>query len=378
MNPLSRRNRPWAVPVVAATVIFSIGALANLIPAHADTPNLPTLTPAELLAKARTAQVGALSGTIELTSNLGLPSTSALSSSLGGSSTTSLATLLAGTHSAAVWMDGADHLRLATTQPLAETNWVRNGNDLWSYDSATLRATHATLSSTTESVDQPSANPEIQDPEKTPSQFAQELLNEVTPSTDVSVATPTYIDNRPVYELVLSPKDAGSTVKDAVISVDGATGVPLSVRIDAKSGSSPAFRFGFSKVSFDKPSPSIFNFTPPPGSTVVEAASPGELVNPAAEGHDRLRRQAPGTVAPDAKQQVTTIGEDWSTVAIVSGGSLPAQLTTLFNGAPTVKVGSQSGRVVTTNLVNAILLDDGRIAIAALTPDAMAAAIAAG
>ena len=63
----------------------------------------------------------------------------------GGGSGTSVASLLAGTHSAQVWMDGPDKIRVVTAAPLAETNWIRNGTDVWSYDSATLTATHATV-----------------------------------------------------------------------------------------------------------------------------------------------------------------------------------------------------------------------------------------
>jgi hypothetical protein len=48
----------------------------------------------------------------------------------------------------------------------------------------------------------------------------------------------------------------------------------------------------------------------------------------------------------------------------------------MFTGAPTVKVGSQNGRLVTTKLFSAILLDDGHLVIGALTPDALVAAAA--
>lgn len=419
MNLFTGRNRRWVVPAGALTAALSIGAVVNLVPAHADTPNLPALTPAELLAKVRTAQVSTLSGTLELTSNLGLPSTGALSSSLGGSSTTSLATLVSGTHSADIAMDGPDHLRVTTAKPLAETNWVRNGNDLWSYDSDTLRATHAALSPTSstdpakpaDGSTDPADPAEGPTPEQTPAQFAQYLLDQVTPSTTVTVDTPKYIDNRPVYELVLSPKVANSTIQDAVVSVDAATGVPLAVRIDATSGSNPAFQFGFTHVTFDKPDPSTFDFTPPPGATVVQAASPADLVNPPSGGAVHYRRFRAGVmkrhpmpadpndpaappmvsggqlvggpvsldpVQPGQQQKPTMLGEDWSTVAVLGSGSLPPQVMMLFNGAPTITVGTHEGRVLTTKLLNAILLDDGRLAVGALTPSALAAAVAAG
>ena len=99
-------NRRWAVPAIALLGVLGVGAIPPLFQsAGASTPDLPTLSPAELLAKARTAQVTSLSGTVTLTSNLGIPSLG----SLGGRGLTSLTDLLAGQHSAKVWIDGVDH-----------------------------------------------------------------------------------------------------------------------------------------------------------------------------------------------------------------------------------------------------------------------------
>src|SRR3954471_19990924 len=129
-----RLTRHWAVPGLALLTMLGVGTLPHVIgSAGADTPDLPALTPAELLAKAKTAQVTFLSGTVALTSHLGLPSLDTLG--VGGGSSTSLTSLLSGKHSADIWVDGPDHVRIATAAPLAETNWIRNGSDLWSYDS---------------------------------------------------------------------------------------------------------------------------------------------------------------------------------------------------------------------------------------------------
>jgi outer membrane lipoprotein-sorting protein len=371
------------VPLVVLAAVLGTAAVVNLRPVSAS-PDLAPISATDLVAKARAARLTTLSGTVTLTSNLGLPNADVLSSSLGGSSTTTLATLLAGTHSADVWMDGPDHLRIATAKPLAETNWIRNGNDLWSYDSATLRATHATIvpSSGAETPDPA----EAAEPATTPAQFAQSLLDQVTPSTDVRVDPPGVVDGRPVYQLVLEPKTPGSTVRDVVISVDAATGVPLAVQVDAMSGSNPAFKFGFTKISLDKPAASTFVFTPPPGSTVVQASSPSQLIVPRGE-HRRYRGDA-GPLGPDAAPstgaaggetaKVSTVGSDWSSVAILAPGTLPPGVSAVFANATAVTVGAQHGRLVRTPLFSAVLLDDGRVAIGALTPDALVAAIPPG
>jgi outer membrane lipoprotein-sorting protein len=382
MALLSRRHRRWAVPFAALATFSGIGIVGNLVPAGADVPDLPKLTPAELVAKARAAHVDALSGTIELTSNLGLPAVGALSGSVGGSSTTTLTSLLAGTHAADVWFDGPDHVRVATAKPLAETNWIRNGEDLWSYDSVTRRATHATMPA--DQVDAPEAAdvPDAAEgPETTPAQLAQRLLDDVTPSTEVRVDTPRYVDGRPVYELVLSPKASASTVADAVISVDAATGLPLAVRIDAKHGSDPAFRLAFSHIRLKRPAASMFDFSPPPGATVVQAGSAGELINPVQrdrgdrEEHHHGDAPAPSTPEPGSSSTPTTVGEDWTTVAIIAASSVPSQARQLFGAIPLTTIGGQRGRLVTTALVNAILLPDGRLVVGAVTPDALVAAL---
>src|SRR5262249_59660614 len=123
----------------------------------AGAADLPPLTAAELLAKVRTAQVPPLSGTLTLTSNLGLPSLSSVGALGGSAAGTSLADLLSGSHSAKVWFDGPQHVRVATSAPMQETNIIRNGSDVWRYDSTTLTAPPTTLSHGTHTTSIPTS-----------------------------------------------------------------------------------------------------------------------------------------------------------------------------------------------------------------------------
>jgi hypothetical protein len=182
-----------------------------------------------------------------------------------------------------------------------------------------------------------------------------------------------------------------------VISVDSATGIPLAVRIDARGSTTPAVDVQFTKVSFDKPAASTFAFTPPPGATVEETTDPASLLPLGGfrgHGHGN-RNEAPdkgeaptvltppsaptpssGPVKTPSGTQVTTVGTAWESVAIISGLNVGRQFQTLFANSPTVAVGSHSAQLVSTSLLNALVLDDGRIAVAAMTPDAIAAAVA--
>ena len=67
----SRRFARW-IPAIAAPI--AIGAAVVLVPLQANAAvDLPDLTPEELLELAASSDVDALSGTIEQTSELGLP-----------------------------------------------------------------------------------------------------------------------------------------------------------------------------------------------------------------------------------------------------------------------------------------------------------------
>src|SRR5437763_1711343 len=84
----------------------------------------------------------------------------------------------------------------------------------------------------------------------TPDQLVTDLLDQITPSTNVSVTTPAYVADRPVYELVLAPHAAESTIDHVDIAVDAANGMPLQVEVVAKGQSKPAVQLGFTSIDY--------------------------------------------------------------------------------------------------------------------------------
>jgi outer membrane lipoprotein-sorting protein len=402
MTPRSRRRLRWLVPVAAISATSIAAALPNVVPVGADpVPVLPVLTPAQLLAKVRDAHVTTLSGDITVRSNLGLPDLGPLG--VGGGT---FLDLLTGTHVAHMWVDGTDHLRLALDSAGAETDWIRNGSDVWAWDSSTQSVKHATLDTLAkhagslgngDSDPAPSSLPlAVGDP----TQAADALLAAIDPSTDVSVRTPGYVAGRPVYELVVAPKSPNSTIADGVISVDSATGTPLAVRIDAKSSATPALNVTFTTVSFDKPAASTFDFTVPPGAQLTEVANAADLLPLGRFGAGQRRvhvKTAPGvqtstpidpaagsvpsaitprdTGQPGGGPRVKLTGSNWDAVAIISNLPLGRQFQQLFSGSPAVTVGSVSGHLLSTSLINVLILDDGRIVVGAVTPAALESAV---
>jgi outer membrane lipoprotein-sorting protein len=395
VTAMTRRRRrrlvAWSVPAALVIGVAAVGMAPKLMPASADpVPNLPTLTPAELLVKAATANVQTFSGHVTLDANLGLPDLGSLGAAVG---TGTAFDFLSGSHTASVAVDGPDHVRVALPSIGAENDWIRSGNDLWAWNSRNQSVTHVTIPADVAGK----ADTAATTAPPTPDQLAQQLLAAVDPSTAVSVETPGYVAGRPVYELVLTPRSADSTVQNASIAVDAATGMALDAKITAKGATSPALELGFNDISFDQPAASTFQFTPPPGATVTQASTPSAILGLGGDGpilHEGRRvgrkvvpsngtEAAPApTPAPPAVDShlpsgTTVVGTAWDSVVITKSVPLNGPIGGILSDAQTVTTPAGTGRLITTSLVNVIVLPDGRVAAGAVTPQALAAAIPA-
>jgi hypothetical protein len=168
----------WIAPVVVTGVIAAGRRRPRLADASDAAAELPPRTAAELLQAVSNAEVDGLSGTVVATSKLGLPE---LPASTGGSAV-SLPGLFAGSTTARVWKAGEDRSRIAVDAAFAEYDVVRDGSEVWTFDSASSDVTHLTL-------------PEGQEPAPvegaaTPLDAAERLLASVEPTTEVTVGRP--------------------------------------------------------------------------------------------------------------------------------------------------------------------------------------------
>ena len=369
-----------AVPAVVA-VVAVVGGVATT--ASAD---LPEKTPQEVLALAGASDVTSFSGTVAQSSDLGLPDISGIAGSAGGGSgsggssgsgssgsdaagafdATSALELLTGSHTARVYANGADKVRVQVLDQLAERDVVRNGDDLWLYDSNDSSAVHSTLPAESDaaSSDVPTTIP-------TPDELAAEFLSAVDPTTDVSLGADTSVAGRSAYDLVLTPRTEATLVGSVSIAVDSETGMPLQVEVFARGVSSPAFEVGFTDLSLDAPSASLFDFTPPAGTDVTEKDLSGaghDGTGPVAGG------AASGTGAADADKPVVT-GEGWDAIVETTIGGDLSDLTSnpLFAQLAAPVAG---GSALQTTLVSVLLTDDGRLLAGAVPIDALQAAAA--
>ena len=366
------QHRPalrWSVPVLAAVLLAVGGSAVGLLTAAAR-GGLPDRSPAQLLVDVQEARIGGLSGTIVQNSDLGLPSLPGV----GGSGSSDMASLVAGSHTLRLWYADPNHVRLALLGSLGESDLVRNGKDLWSWSSKDKSATHHTVALSSESAPHSlaSASP------MTPQQAADAALKAVTPSTKVSTDGTAVVAGRSAYELLLQPRDTGSLVGSVRIAIDGAAHVPTRVQVFARGAGKPAFEVGFTSFDPSAPPASVFRFNPPPGTTVTQ--SPSHASGPdAAQGRpEQMPNLRPSSAAP------TIVGTGWTTVVVATlpAGSTTASpsasssFTRILEALPRVSGSWGSGHLLRGSLFSALLTSDGRVAVGAVPPNALYAALA--
>lgn len=341
------------MPALVAGVVVAAGAVAVPIAANASAV-LPDKTAAQVIALVARERVAAFSGTIEQTSDLGLPSVQGLSEggqgsvsgSGSGQATASVLELLTGSHSVRVFVDGPKNLRAQVMDQLAERDVIRHGNDVWVYDSQAGTAEHATIPAKSGT-----RLPGDAVAPTTPAQLADLLLAKLEPTSSVTVDQQVSVAGRAAYDLVLEPRSGDSLLGSVRIAVDGATGMPLRVQLTARGSDTPAVSVGFSSLTLARPAASLFDFTPPKSATVKQVAAPvkkAQGVAPQAKANDRKKPKA------------VVSGSGWDSVIVVSGAT---QLSSLQSSPQFAELTATvaGGRLLHTSLVNILFLDDGRI-----------------
>ncbi|MEO6201164.1 MAG: sigma-E factor regulatory protein RseB domain-containing protein [Cryobacterium sp.] len=332
----------WA-PAAVAAVVVTAGALSIPLQAGAAV-DLPDKTPHEVMTMVGESTVRSLSGTVEQTSNLGLPDLSA-----GGShaieGAASALELLTGSHTLRVFVDGPDKSRVQVLDGLAERDMIRNGSDVWFWDFRKNTATHlAVPENDTSDLVKP-------DDARTPGTLAQHFLDAVDTSTTVTVDKDTQVAGRSAYDLVLTPRSKDTLVGSVSIAVDSETGLPLRVQVTARGETEPAFQVEFTKLNLQTPNADLFSFEPPPGATVKEQALPERAAKDDHQpGNDASARDFPGDVS----------GTGWDSVIELPAGTASDELTSspLF---AQVTEAVDGGRVLSTTLMNVLITGDGRI-----------------
>ncbi|MFF5780146.1 outer membrane lipoprotein carrier protein LolA [Streptomyces virginiae] len=387
----SRKAARYAVPVAVAGVA---AATVAMVPAFANAggPDLPKVTAQQLIEKVAASDVQQLSGTARITTDLGLPKIA--SGLLGGGGIAGgsanpedkVAQLANGSHTLRVAADGPDRQRLTFLDGKDEYSLIHNGDDVWGYDSKSNEVFHEKNAEAGKGKDGGKEHKTADRLAASPQKLAEEILKAAGPTTDVSVGDTAQVAGRDAYQLVLKPKQSGSTVGSVQIAVDAKNGVPLRVQLLSAQGGKPIVDAGFTKVDFAKPAADTFAFTAPKGAKVTEGVD--EAGKGGAAEHWKALESFPGlgglTGGAGEKGDVKVLGEGWSTVARIDSG-VDRSLKDLEKDKNTPKEAKQfldslgdkvtgkfgEGRVLSTRLVNALITDDGKVYVGAVTKDAL-------
>ncbi|RJT97350.1 hypothetical protein D6T65_13385 [Arthrobacter frigidicola] len=345
--------------IVPAVIVAASVVGPNLAQAS---PKLPAKTAQELLELVADSTDSAFTGTLEQSSELGLPELQSVGP--GGRSTDGPAAaleLLTSDHTAQVSIDGPDKARVQVQDRLGERNVILNDDEVWYYDFREQEAAHAVRPA--ETTEAPMAEA------YTPGQIAEKFLSTIDPSTEITVGDNARVAGRTAYELVLTPSTDDTLVGAVSLAVDSETGVPLSFTIAAQGQAEPAFSVAFSTIDFSAPQAGLFEFAPPAGTTVTEV--------PVKEHRDHdMPDRDPGT-------EPTVLGEGWSSIVALPAGSA----TDVFTATPSSEDAAEAqallqqaflqvdgGRVLQTSLVTVFIADDGRVFAGAVGADQLIAA----
>jgi outer membrane lipoprotein-sorting protein len=353
------KKSAWLPAVIAPVVVAGAVAAPMIANAASDPIAGKSPTAAAVIASIAESSDAQYSGKLVQTSDLGLPElpTGSGGSSLEGNASDALG-LLTSSHTARVYVDGADKQRVQLTQQLAEQDLVRNGSDVWTWDSKERTATHVVLPKDATTPKSGTA---------TPSDIAKQAIDAITPSTKVSKPKDVRVAGHDAWQITLTPKSSGTLVGSVRLAVDQQTGLPLRATIEAKGQSDPAVQVGFTSLQYGAPAARLFDFTPP-SNAKVETKDLSDA--PAHEKGDAQHRNAP------AGDEPTFTGKGWSTIAELPKGTVDQstlgddtsglldQLTKTVDG----------GRAVQTSLVSVYLTDDGRVLAGAVPVSALVAA----
>ncbi|MFG3252083.1 DUF2092 domain-containing protein [Streptomyces sp. NPDC048172] len=396
-----RKAFRYGVPVAIAGVA---AATVGLVPALADAgdPDLPKITAEELVAKMAKSDVDQVSGTVKISTDLGLPSLPGGSGSQGGpfgggggggdeegkdgkgekpsaAPQKKLTELASGEHTLRVAADGPDKQRVSIVEDAAEYSLIHNAGDLWAYDSGSNSAWHAKAPKGVKGGKAETKHEKM--PDLTPEKAAKEALKAAEKSgTSASVDGTAKVAGRDAYQLVLTPKDApDTTVGEIRIAVDADNGAPLKFSLTPKSGGKAVVDIGYKKVDFGKPDGGTFDFKPPKGTKVTE---------------EKLDKKA-DRAAPQGKPDLSGLdivgkGATWNKVAKFDTGTLAGSVGKENGGMKGLGKGESAqaeklldsftdeakgdfgtGRVFSTRLVNALMTDDGKVYVGAVTKEGL-------
>jgi len=309
-------------------------------------------------------------GLLELRTSLGLGDFGTATGESGGS----LVGLASGNNDARLWEDG-DRRRIALLEELGETDWYRQGDVTYVWHSRRSRvtkvATPTDVSTATGLITSLAGGGTLESPDG----MAARFLGLRGQSTRLVLHEPTYVADRPVYQLGLIPETPNSLVTEVTIGVDAATGLPLRAQVNTRSGT-VAIDSKFTSIMFKRPAASNFDFRPPPEATVTDGATVRRERDYSGDWQkERDRERALEDVqsvtgVDDTLLRLATTGDGWEEVVALTGLDW-WRLDDLGRTAKTVTGPYGTGQLLETPVFSLLILPSGRIVAGAVTPEGL-------
>ncbi len=375
-------SKRWMPAVVTPAVIAAI----SLVPLQANAVDLPDMSAEELMVMMMDAQPTEFSGTILKTSNLGLPALE-LSSMVSEEDAermrekmpeefadfapevieqnllTEAMELVTGEHRVRVYV-GETGMRAQILDMMAQRDLIVSGNTVWTYDSREQVAMYAELDEEKLAEGKVEAEAEISayiaeigldltDPQA----VAEYLMSQVGDSSEVTVGTDHYHAGRTAYQLIVTPNSEVSLVDSIVVSVDSETGMPLALSVYSTEQAEPAMEVGYESISFGDQDESMFSFTPPAGTQIVDLK---ELEAQKEKVDLEMWMDMEEMESLEEKPEPVMIGEGWDTIVLMPAGdkALAEMGGELIQSLMTPVAG---GMLFSTPLMNVFMTDSGDV-----------------
>jgi outer membrane lipoprotein-sorting protein len=274
--------------ILGLLLVAALGAGVVATQARAQSTPPEELTEEELLSRITAAPENAPDFSATATVEQTLVPEGLLGASQGESTGNS------GPRSARIWHGGTDKFRAELQGKNGDQIFVKNGSEVRSYDGATntLR---------TGEKPEPEGSPdEAASPEK-----INEILSDISPTSDLKTGPPEEFAGRWAYPLTLEPKDKSQTlVEKAEALVDAETFVPLSFELYAQDNPDPVIRYEASDFKVGDVPDERFQLETPPGAKVVSNEESGSGKEQGGKNGEERGAQTVASVA-EAQKSVT-------------------------------------------------------------------------
>ena len=345
-------KRRWAVVIGGFAILLAAPAAIAARPVHvASEPSTATL----LTMIAASGDVPHV-GYAESAGRLNLPDLGQFED---------VGSLLAQTSRFRVWWDDPEHYRVDSLAIAGEHDYYRNGDHGFEWNTTNRRASIIT---SYPAVRAPSP------PDVLPGTLGRRLLTDV-PASAVTRIAPRRVAGIGCVGLQISADDSQSTIAYVQIWVDPANGLPLGVRVVPTQGKIVAFDTRYLDLNLTTPDPDRLQFEPEadpsaqlsPGQSdggIIEGLGTRHRMPLAVAGLPRRSRADDGTV---------TYGDRYTLIGVIPVKGVVASgiILTLGQGTTAVTGDFEEGRMVSTALINAMIIqkgDDGFLLAGTVTP----------